>query len=144
MTTNKVLYMTVGLPRSGKSTWCRQQGIPVVCPDEIRLAIHGKPFIKTAEPYVWAIAKTMVKALFGAGHNIVILDACNGNKHTREQWHSRDWNVYYKPFKASPAECLERPGADDLVQVIHRMARHWDPPEVTGEWPWVTNKAGAE
>jgi predicted kinase len=73
----KTLIMTVGLPRSGKSTWAIAQGHPVVCPDAIRLALHGQPFIATAEPVVWATAKLMVASLFEAGHGVVILDATN-------------------------------------------------------------------
>ncbi|GAF94425.1 unnamed protein product, partial [marine sediment metagenome] len=66
--TNKKLILTVGLPRSGKTTWARKQGIPMVNPDSIRLALHGKAFIEEAEPMIWTIAKYMVRALFIAGH----------------------------------------------------------------------------
>src|SRR5882672_916000 len=61
---DKLLICTVGLPRSGKSTWARSQSFPIVCPDAIRIAIHGQRFISEAEPFVWATAKAMVRALF--------------------------------------------------------------------------------
>lgn len=67
------LLVTVGLPRSGKSTWAKQQGAPVVNPDAIRLALHGQAFLQEAEPLVWVMAKYMVEALFLAGHSTVIL-----------------------------------------------------------------------
>ena len=35
------LIVMVGLPRSGKTTWARKQGYPIVNPDSIRLAFHG-------------------------------------------------------------------------------------------------------
>ena len=82
----RTLYATVGLPRSGKSTWAKQSGLPVVCPDAIRLALHGEAFIDLAEPFVWAIAKTMVRALFEAGHDAVVLDACNATAKRRADW----------------------------------------------------------
>ncbi len=78
---NKVLVMMVGFPRSGKSTAARQlatiHNAPIVCPDEIRYALHGEDYIADREPEVWQIAHVMVKALFNAGHQNVILDACN-------------------------------------------------------------------
>ena len=74
---SKVLILTVGLPRSGKSTWARSQAYPIVCPDEIRTALHGHRFIPEAEPFVRAVAKVMVRALFGAGHQCVIFDGSN-------------------------------------------------------------------
>ena len=79
------LTLTVGLPQSGKSTWAMQQGVPVVNPDSIRLAIHGQPFIGDAEPFVWATARTMVNAMFIAGHQHVILDATNTTRKRRDK-----------------------------------------------------------
>lgn len=51
------LVLMVGLPRSGKSTIARSGRVPIVSPDAIRLALHGQPFIASAEPTVWATAK---------------------------------------------------------------------------------------
>jgi predicted kinase len=34
------LILTVGLPRSGKTTWAKQQGVPMVNRDAIRLALR--------------------------------------------------------------------------------------------------------
>jgi len=91
----QTLILTVGLPCSGKSTWALQQtrryaspiyGSPIVCPDQIRLALHGQRFVAMAEPFVWAIARTMVISLFGAGHQKVILDACNTTRKRRDDW----------------------------------------------------------
>jgi predicted kinase len=59
----KILILTVGLPRSGKSSWSRQQTFPVVNPDSIRLALHGLRFAPEAEPFVWAIDTNQVDLL---------------------------------------------------------------------------------
>ena len=40
--------------RSGKTTWARQQGVPIVNRDAIRLALHGQRFEPRAESVVWA------------------------------------------------------------------------------------------
>ena len=102
------LYITVGYPRSGKSTWAKTQNCPVVNPDSIRLAIHGQPFIASAEPYVWAVAKTMVKSLFIAGHNKVILDATNITEKARDNWKSNDWQRIFVLFNTNKETCIQR------------------------------------
>ena len=126
----KTLVMTVGLPRSGKSTWAKGDGAPIVSPDAIRLALHGKAYISQAEPYVWAIARTMVASLFEAGHDKVILDACNNTRKRRDEWRSGRWRRLFSDFHVSSAICIERAkhdGRDDLVSVIERMAEQREP-----------------
>lgn len=106
--TDKVLVLMVGLPRSGKSTWAMKQGAPVVNPDSIRLALHGQPFIGLAEPFVWAIAKVMVRALFLCGHDVVILDATNTTRARRDEWRSRAWSRTFMTIPTHKAICIER------------------------------------
>jgi predicted kinase len=124
------LILTVGLPRSGKSTWARQQGHPVVCPDQIRLAVHGQCFLPSAEPLVWWLTRTMVRALFGSGHSVVILDATNVSRQRRDEWQSAEWHTRFRVFATTRQVCLERAqqqGDEVLPQVIIRMARQWEP-----------------
>jgi len=127
---NKTLICTVGLPRSGKSTWAKQQGVPVVNPDSIRLAIHGQAFIASAEPVVWAVAKYMVKALFLAGHDTVILDATNVSRRRRDEWRSNEWNTVFKVILTEKEECIRKAVENkqpELVDVIERMCRSFEP-----------------
>jgi predicted kinase len=129
-TPRKTLMMTVGLPRSGKSTWVHRQDDPIVNPDAIRLALHGHEFIGLAEELVWAIAKLMVRALFIAGHDTVILDATNTSRKRRLRWKSRSWIRFYKEFDTSKEECIRRArdgGKELLVPVIERMAKEQEP-----------------
>jgi predicted kinase len=124
------LVCTAGLPRSGKSTWAKEQGHPIVNPDAIRLAIHGQSFIASAEPLVWATAKIMVTALFKAGHEVVILDATSATRKRRADWKCDDWRTWFKPFLATEEECIQRAvfgRRSDLVPVINRMAAQWEP-----------------
>lgn len=144
------LILTVGLPRIGKSTWCKQvmkRGIPIVNPDSIRLAIHGQPFISDAEPYVWATAMTMTKSLFLAGHKKVVVDATNTTRSRRDFWKSPDWIREYKVF-GSPDDmllCMERAKEScetdghymGLTSAIKRMADNWEPVE-EDEWDAVS------
>lgn len=124
MTEMKTLIILMGLPRSGKSTYAKRQGYPVVNPDSIRLALHGKNFIETAEPMIWVIAKYMVKALFYAGHDKVILDATNLTRERRQEWESDEWENEYIYFKTTKRICIKRAFNDnreDLIPVIKKM-----------------------
>lgn len=124
------LILTVGLPRSGKTTWAKASGFPIVCPDAIRYALHGERFIALAEPFVWAIAKVMVRALFGAGHSTVVLDATNTTQKRREEWQSPDWTIVFQEIPTSKDECLRRADAagDEYIKpVIERMAAEFEP-----------------
>lgn len=137
------LIMTVGLPQSGKSTWARATGFPVVNPDSIRLGLHGKPFIGLAEPFVWAVAKVMVRSLFLAGHEHVVLDATNTTRQRRDDWKSRDWVREFRHFGTTVDVCKERAKQtaidaehlEGLLRAIDRMDEQFEhiTPEELGE-----------
>ena len=84
------------------------------------------------------IAKTMVRALFLAGHRIVILDATNTTEERRAEWQGFADRIYYKCFKISAGTCIERAkmvGREDLVPVIERMAETLTFPEEDAQPP---------
>ena len=125
----KKLIMTVGLPRSGKSTWAKKQMLPIVNPDSIRLAMHGQRFCAKAEPFVWATAFIMTEALFNAGHDIIILDATNTNEERRKEWYQRfpedEHDIILQKFDTPKEVCIQRAidtDQEDLIPVIERMA----------------------
>lgn len=128
------LILTVGLPRSGKSTWAREQHYPIVNPDSIRLAMHGQRFLGKAEPFVWAFTYMMAEALFNAGHETVIVDATNTNEARRKPWYDRfpKHVIELKLFHTPKDECIRRAvatGQEDLIPVIEKMAKDFDWPE---------------
>lgn len=131
----KVLICTVGLPRSGKTTWARQQGVPIVNPDSIRLALHNQRFVMHAETFVQAIAEVMVRALFLSGSDVLIVDSTNVFRQRRQAWRHLGvaaWDTYFHVIDTSMLECLERArkdGDEEIQPVIERMARSFQPLE---------------
>jgi predicted kinase len=128
---NKTLVMMVGFPRSGKTTIATaiaaSRHAPIVNPDNIRLALHGHQYIQQAEPFVWAIAHVMVRALFHT-YDTVVLDACNNTRKRRDEWKSRDWRREFQHIATGADVCRNRAGQDDgLVAAIDRMAAAFEP-----------------
>jgi predicted kinase len=126
----KTLLMTIGLPRSGKTTYARSMQMPIVNPDSIRLVLHGQRFIGEAEPMVWVMAKYMVAALFEAGHDFVILDATNTTKKRRDEWIDKRWVRKFITMPATKETCIERSNALDdayILPIIEKMAAQFEP-----------------
>ena len=131
-TDTPTLIMTVGLPRSGKTTWAKSSGFPVVNIDAIRLVTYGEVFIAEFESAIWATAKVMVKSLFVYGYSTVVLDACNITIFRRDEWIDSMWARSYALFKADSSICIQRAEEEkkfDLVTVIKRMASYMEWPE---------------
>lgn len=138
----KDLILTVGLPQSGKTTFAVSLGCPIVCPDAIRYGLHGNRFIAVAEPYVWAIAHTMVNALFLAGHDRVILDACNNTKKRRDEWASSNYTTYFYPIDTPKEVCIDRAkqlNDEVIIPIIEKMAAEYEPLSLD-ETEWIYNR----
>lgn len=88
--------------------------------------------IAEAEPFVWAIAKVMVKSLFLTGHPVVILDATNTTSKQRAECISRDWKLYFRIIDTPVDVCLMQ-GDSEINPVINRMAAAYEPPLETGK-----------
>jgi predicted kinase len=138
------LVLTMGLPRSGKSSWAIAQDRPVVNRDAIRLALHGQAYLQEAEDMVTVLEDNMVRSLIIAGHSTVIIDACHlNNKHVK-RW--KDFkcmglhviHVIYERFPTSAKECVLRAmvgDRKDLIPVIERMWGTYGPTN-----PWIERK----
>jgi len=126
---NKTLVVTVGLPRSGKSTWAKQQGVPIVNQDAIRLALHNERFISAAEALVKVYAVYMVRALFLTGHAVVVLDETCTTRARRDFWRTAGkWTTKFYCLSTAEAECLARAHDDEEIKpTIQRMAESYEP-----------------
>ena len=139
MNKKQTLIGLCGLPRSGKSTlakWLSKKlSCPIVNPDSVRLAMHGKAFIPEAEPFVWATVGVMTRSLFLAGHQNVIVDATNTTRKRRDVWNAyRDMGfaVGWVDVSTPQHACRERAesgGRHDLVKIIDDMAAKFEPLE---------------
>jgi len=127
-----ILIMTYGLPRSGKSTWARSTGWPVVEIDAIRLAMTGRRWWGPIEHEIWATALTMVRALFLAGHKFVIVDTPSYSREQRNAFLSSPdvkWLRFFKPINTPAETCCDRAieTYPELVQIIEWMLDNWEP-----------------
>lgn len=131
---NKVkrLIMTVGLPRSGKSTWAARcaelYGWVIVNTDSVRIATHGHRFWREAESLVWATTEIMVRSLFITGHSVVVLDATNVQRTLRDKWARLGrWETWYRQFDVSATTCMKRASGDEvLLEVIESMSARYN------------------
>lgn len=142
------LYATVGLPRSGKSTyadkWVLGDELPprgdefdiftvrklerprvIVAGDDFRTALHGKEYLLEAEAQVFATMDVAIRALLARGFDVIIDETCT-TEDTLSRYLRLDLN-FTPVFIDTPAEvCVERAlatGKDYLVLPIQNMAR---------------------
>ena len=144
------LVAMMGLPRSGKSTivkhLMRELGCPVVRRDAIRLALHGERFQIEAEPMVKAISLYMIRALFLAGHEVVICDETNYSRAARDAIKSPDWDTVFYEVTTPASLCMKRAiltDQPDLVSVIEEMSARYEPlgtDERVAEWRMNTTQ----
>jgi predicted kinase len=135
-----------GLPRSGKSTIAKRLSqdlhAPIVNQDAIRLALHGHAYETAAEPMVKTIADYMIRALFEAGHKVVIADETHYSRAARDHRKSDKWRTVFYEVPTSIEVCKERAIATDqayLLPVLDEMtARHEplgeDEERTNGDW----------
>lgn len=133
---NKTLVMMVGLPRSGKTTAAQTLSSPIVSPDAIRISLHGRRFYAETEAFVWALARVMVASLFRAGHDRVILDACNHTRKRRQEWKSDLWSRSYVVTGTKKETCMataRESGDEEIMPIIAQMAADFEPVQAD-EW----------
>ena len=132
-----MLYFTIGLPRSGKSTVCNQwvkhgfniwdnQIQPkqhticghvhissdmnprvVICSDDIRIALHGCRWSSVAEEQVSAIQGTMIRAMLNKGYDVLV-DGTHTTKQSIERMFKFNPDAQFVYFNTSSDLCKQR------------------------------------
>lgn len=140
------LHFTIGLPRSGKTTYCKEwanqeKGRVVVNADSIRLALSGDRYNSLCEPQVHATKLVMIRSLLLYGYDVMV-DGTHTTKRSiiellnidPMEHFGIDENVYPHVVETHPDVCILRAketGQDDLIPVIYKM--------VDNLHEWVTN-----
>lgn len=122
------LYFTVGMPRSGKSSFCEEfvsqrPKRVIVCSDDIRLAIHGKRYEPLAETMVFAVKHIMIRALLNRGF-VVIVDGTHSTEISIQRLLEIDERAVGIVFDTTKETCIERAistGQEDLIPAIERI-----------------------
>lgn len=133
------LYFTIGLQRSGKSTYCTRwaqnlempgDGYPraIVCADAIRLAHHGQRYIRKPEPFIFMFDTLMIESLLERGHDVIADETATTEESIRRIL-SIDINAQHIVIDTPPSVCVERAIAtnqQDLIPVIERVSKQFD------------------
>jgi len=121
------LYFTIGLPRSGKSTYCtevmKNSGLTVVCADNIRHQLYGQPMYVGGEEIVHAVKHLMIRSLLHRG-NTVIVDGTHTRAEHIEQLLKIGYGAQGIFFPTDPETCKKRAidtQQEYLLPVIDRM-----------------------
>ena len=133
------LYVMIGVPGSGKSTFVKDHPeIDVVCPDEIRQELFGDAENQEQGNKVFQIAFNRARKLLDAGQD-VIFDSTNVRRKYRKDYFKKfpDVSKVAVFVNTSIDECKRRnAGRDRKVpdEVITRMAKNLNPPTYDEGW----------
>lgn len=125
------LFFTIGLPRSGKSTFCNKwaENGPkrtIVCSDNIRMALTGKRYEPLAETMVFAIKHVMIRSMLDRGFDVMV-DGTHSSDISIQRLFEIDINAIPIPYFTPPSICKERAINTkqlDLIEPIDRITNN--------------------
>lgn len=128
------LYFTMGLPKSGKSTYCNEWVLNqspannprvVISGDDFRAAITGREFQAESENLVFATMDTAIRALLNRGFDVIV-DETSSTPETLRRYFRIDRLAIAVIFDTSEDVCILRAINDRqeyLIPHIKRIAR---------------------
>jgi predicted kinase len=137
----KRLFMTVGLPLSGKSTlrkivMDKNQGITLINADQLRYQIYGNRYHQNGEDMMWAIRKHFLEILM-QNSNYVFIDETNTTIERRKSILNLAKKYKYKVFcfliDTMKEVCINRANSKDdkyIIPVIERMSNQFKYPTI--------------
>lgn len=138
-----VLYMTVGLPGSGKSFFCeemKEKGFQIHSSDAIRKELLGDESDQSHPEEVFDLLHRRIKEDLLAGKNVVY-DACNISGKRRRGFLKSLSNIPCEKrcavFATPIEQCIENDKQRDRTvgeDVIYGMFTHWDTPHRMEGW----------
>lgn len=124
------LIMTVGLPRSGKTTWARSTGLPVLDIDAVWIALGNKgtpDYSPKQAETVAVLTRTMIQSLFFSGNNQIILCSCFLTRGEREFWADPSWVRLFKVFDTPYETCKERSIGGEWLKDLEYKNKSFQP-----------------
>lgn len=130
------LYITVGIPGSGKSTWAhKQKNCVLICPDDIRAELLGDASNQSNGSMIFKTAYNRITDALACG-NDVIFDATSVKAKDRKrliEWFGATAEMIAVYFDTPIEICRQRNANRSRFvpnEVIDRMARNLTPPKL--------------
>jgi len=130
------LICTVGLPYSGKETWAKKQGLPVIDLEVVKGQLSQTPSNSNQrskkETEVLTYTKQLIQSLFVSGNPVVILLAENLSQKDRDFWLDEAWDTRYKEFKTTEQQALRAAQSKGVIskatiEQIKKKAKAYEP-----------------
>lgn len=140
------LYFTIGMQRSGKSTYCtkwasEKVGRVIVSSDDIRMALYGRRYCKYAETMVFAIKHVMVRAHLSRGFDVIV-DGTHSTAISIQRLLEIDRKATPIRIDTPMSTCIERAIATDqkdLIGPIQRVNRQIQQIDKVGIHSYLAN-----
>lgn len=136
----KTMYVMIGLPGCGKSTWANQWcGVKVVSSDAIREELFGDASIQGNPAKVFEEVYKRLREAMTEGED-VIFDATNIDKKRKQAiqlCNEMNYSCVAIYFEVSPEICIKRQESRDRKvpsEVIQRMAKKLVKPSQEEGW----------
>jgi len=126
------LYATIGLPGSGKETWAKTQGLPVIDVEVIKDQLTPLNQRSKKEAEVLNDVQRLIHSLFISGNPVVILLAENLTQKDREFWkNDSEWQTNFREFYITEQEAIRaaiQAGASKtILDQIKAKAKAYEP-----------------